>query len=229
MDTCQETQTDRRTTLKRDTLGTIVLVDGALGPHIVRDTSTVSLPVAWLARRLMRRERAALEKAAGIGGIPAVCTFDGTRLTRSFLPGAAMHLARFEARPYFRDALRVLRQLHRRGVAHNDLAKEANWICMPGDCAGIVDFQLASVSRRRHRLFRLLAREDLRHLLKHKRHYAPLLLTARQRRLLEHPSALATFWRLACKPVYRFVTRTVLGWQDRPDARERQSRVSDVE
>lgn len=208
--------------LKRDALGTILFVRSTYGERIVRDTSSLGRGLGWLARLLAGRERVALERAAGIRGIPAVHAVDHEHLVRGYLPGAAMHLARFDSGPYFRDALRLLRQMHRRGIAHNDLAKEANWICMPGNRAGIVDFQLASISPQRRWLFRVLAREDLRHMLKHKRHYAPERLTQRQRRLLESPSMFARFWRRGFKPVYHLVTRRLLGWPERADARERQ-------
>ena len=218
-----ETEPSERKTLKRDALGAIVLAACATQRYVVRDTASASYGLGWVARRLMRREQAALDRARGIGGVPVVYTFDGSRLTRSYLPGAAMHLDRFEAAPYFKDALRLLRRLHRRGIAHNDLAKEANWICMPGNRAGIVDFQLAMVSRHRRWLFRALAREDLRHLLKHKQHYAPALITRRQQRLLEQPGGLTLFWRVFVKPPYHFVTRKLLGWPERTDAFERES------
>jgi hypothetical protein len=114
--------------------------------------------------------------------------------------------------------------MHRAGVAHNDLAKEANWLCTPRGGAGIVDFQLAYCPRRRGRVFRVLAREDLRHLYKHKRYYRPDGLTTRQRALLAHPSVLSMAWRRLFKPVYGFVTRRLLGWAEREGAEEREWR-----
>jgi RIO-like serine/threonine protein kinase len=140
---------------------------------------------------------------------------------RTYLPGEAIYRTRIEPQVWFRDALRQLRLLHARGIVHNDLAKEANWICSPDNRAGIVDFQIACCFARRGGVFRVLAREDLRHLLKHKRHYAPQLLSARQRAILAQPAWTARLWRGAFKPVYRFVTRRLLGWQERDGAAER--------
>jgi hypothetical protein len=68
----------------------------------------------------------------------------------------------------------------------------------------------------------LLAREDLRHWQKHKAHYRPDLLTARQRRLLATPAWPARLWRAAVKPVYRLLTRGLLGWPERLGAAERE-------
>jgi hypothetical protein len=85
-----------------------------------------------------------------------------------------------------------------------------------------VDFQLAMVSVRRGRLFRALAREDLRHLLKHKRTYCPERQTARERRILATPALHSRIWMATGKPVYRFVTRRLLGWEDREGASDRR-------
>jgi hypothetical protein len=70
-------------------------------------------------------------------------------------------------------------------------------------------------------LFRTLAREDIRHLLKHKRTYCPEYLTQREKTILDNPSALSKFWMLTVKPVYLFITRRLLGWQDREGAGDR--------
>jgi hypothetical protein len=61
---------------------------------------------------------------------------------------------------------------------------------------------------------RLLAREDLRHLLKHKRTYCPQALTPVERNVLQHRSWLRNAWFATGKPVYRFVTRRLLHWED---------------
>src|SRR3546814_4827557 len=99
--------------------------------------------------------------------MPQLLGWDGRILDRSYLDGAAMY-----QRPphgdlaYFRAARRLLQGLHRRGVAHNDLAKEANWLVLADGRPALIDFQLAVLGKPRSRWMRLLAREDLRHLLK---------------------------------------------------------------
>lgn len=122
---------------------------------------------------------------------------------------------------YFTDALRTLRRLHAAGVVHNDLAKEPNWLVTADGGAALVDFQLAMRPRHRGRLFRALAYDDLRHLLKHKRTYFPSRLTARQLAILERRSPISTLWASTGKPLYRFVTRRLFGWSDREGAGDR--------
>src|SRR3546814_18088560 len=76
------------------------------------------------------------------------------------------------------------------------------------------DLQLAVLGKPRSRWMRLLAREDLRHLLKHKRTSCPQSITPVERRILKRTSWLREAWFATGKPVYRFVTRRMLKWED---------------
>ena len=151
----------------------------------------------------------------GLAATPQLLRWDGRVLDRSYLDGAAMYQRPPRGdRAYFHDARRLLQQLHARGIAHNDLAKEANWLVLTDGKPAIIDFQLATRGDPRSRWMRLLAREDLRHLLKHKRMYCPQALTPVERRLLKRHSWLRDAWFATGKPVYRFVTRRLLHWED---------------
>lgn len=202
--------------LKADSFGRIALMRDAAGaPFVRRDLGHVPLwlrlPAWWLARR----EARGLRQVLGAEAVPQLLRWDGRRLDRSYLDGAAMY-----QRPprgdlaYFRLARRRLQALHRRGLAHNDLAKEANWLVLADGTPAIIDFQLAVRGRPRARWMRLLAREDLRHLLKHKRTYCPEAITPVERRLLRRRSWVRELWFATGKPVYRFVTRRLLKWED---------------
>jgi RIO-like serine/threonine protein kinase len=209
-----------RIELKRGTLGDVYCETDGESVRIVRDLEPARW--RWLARRLARREARALLRLEGTPGVPTLLALTRDKLIRSFVPGTAMHLGPPPSRDDFRRAFRLVCRLHRRCVAHNDLAKEANWIRSADGAPGIVDFQLAICFARRGRLFRLLAHEDLRHLLKHKHHYLPDILTARERRILANPMWPARWWRRLVKPGYRFLTRRLLGWPERDGAAERQ-------
>jgi hypothetical protein len=201
--------------LKADSFGRIALMRGQEGVFVRRDLRHVPrwlwLPAWWLARR----EARALQAIAGMPATPQLLRWDGRVLDRRYIDGAAM-----DQRPphgdlaYFRRARRLLQALHRRGVAHNDLAKEANWLVLTDGTPALIDFQLAVRGRARSRWMRLLAREDLRHLLKHKRTYCPQALTPVERRLLRRRSWLREAWFVTGKPVYRFITRRLLHWED---------------
>jgi RIO-like serine/threonine protein kinase len=208
-------------TLKADTFGTI----SRDGDRVIRDTRPAKTGAGWLARYLMRRERRALAHLGGFGidGLPALLASDRHTLTRRWIDGAPMHLARPRDPAYFRAAFHLLRRLHAAGVLHNDLAKETNWLVTPRGTPALVDFQLASVNRRRGALARARGHDDLRHLLKHKRTYLPERLTAREKRILATPSLVSRAWMATGKKVYLFVTRRMLHWRDREGAQDRNT------
>lgn len=211
--------------LKQDLFGSVQLIDSAEhGRCVLRDLRTARRWTRWLARSLARREVRALQALQGIAGVPRLLAADRDQVCREYLDGEPMHRARPCSPDYFRKAARLLRRLHRRGVAHNDLAKEPNWLVLRDGSPALVDYQLASVSRGRSRWFRALAHDDLRHLLKHKRSYLPERLTARERRILARRSWVGRAWMATVKPVYRFITRRLLRWADREGAGDRQLR-----
>ncbi len=168
-------------------------------------------PLAWM---LARREIRALTVAKGIAGVPHILQTDRDGLYRTWTEGAPLHLSRPAHAEFYRDARRVLRDLRRRGITHNDLAKPQNWLMTPDGLAAVIDFQLASTHRRKNGLFRLMAYEDLRHLLKQKRSFAPSLLTPKERRVLAAKSLPARLWLKTAKPVYNAVTRGLFHWSD---------------
>lgn len=207
--------------LKKDLFGEVWLERGPAGPSIRRDTGAARWWVRWLAGALLRREARTLLALEGLDGVPQVLSVERAGLTRSFIEGEPMHIGKPSDREYFRSAARLLRRLHSRGVAHNDLAKEPNLLVCEDGGAAFIDFQLAWHAPRRGRLFRIAAREDIRHLLKHKRTYRPDDLTQRERRILATPSPLSRLYMATLKPVYLFITRRILGWADREGAGDR--------
>lgn len=201
--------------LKADSFGRIALMRDGRGVFVRRDLSASPWWLRFPAWRLARREALAIAQLNGLADTPQLLAWDGVRLDRSYMEGAAM----YQKPPrgdvaYFHAARRLLRQVHQCGVAHNDLAKEANWLVLSNGRPALIDFQLAVRGRPRSRWMRLLAREDLRHLLKHKRTYCPEALTPVERRLLKRHSWLRDLWFRTGKPVYRFVTRKLLKWED---------------
>jgi hypothetical protein len=169
-----------------------------------------------VARHLFARERRALVAAGPLGISPALLYSDGKMLVRSWIDGVALHIAKPHGDlAYFRSAKAVLRALHRAGICHNDLAKEQNWLRGKDGLAYLTDFQLAACFRRRGKLFRVAAYEDLRHLLKHKRRYAPEALTSVELRILARKSIVTRVWMATGKRAYYRVTRGLLRFTDR--------------
>lgn len=217
----QDQQIIKNTLLKKDLFGEVWRVNYGGDDAILRDTRCARWWLAWLARALLRREARALAVLDEVNGVPQLINSNKHSLLRSFISGVPLFLEGPRDAAYFTDAARLLRNIHGAGVAHNDLAKEPNFLVRENGSAAIIDFQLAAYQNPRGRWFRAAAREDIRHLLKHKRTYFPNLLTARERSILDSPSAPSRFYMTFVKPIYLFVTRRVLGWADREGAADR--------
>lgn len=182
-------------------------------------------PLAWY---LARREIRGLRAVQGIEGVPQLLRADKVGLLRTWSDGTPLHLARPSHAEWFRDAKRLLREMRRRGVTHNDIAKPQNWLMTPDGRAAVIDFQLASVHRRRGKLFRVMAREDLRHLLKQKRNFATDLLTPTERRMLDRKALPTRLWMATGKRAYNFVTRRLMNWSDGEGTEDRIERDGDA-
>jgi serine/threonine protein kinase len=169
-----------------------------------------------LARHLFARERRALALARDLDVGPKLLWAGRQALVRGFIDGVALHLAKPRGDvAYFRSARQALHRLHRAGICHNDLAKEQNWLRGHDGRAYVTDFQLAGCFKTRSRLFRIAAYEDLRHMLKHKRSYAPEALTPKERKILARKSFVASIWLVTGKKVYQAITRGLFNFTDR--------------
>jgi len=206
--------------LKRDVFSTVergrFLIDSGEVDAVLRRLDQVPWWSFGLARHLFARERKALTLAKGLNVGPELLWAGRRALVRGFIDGVALHLAKPHGDvAYFRSAKAALRRLHRAGICHNDLAKEQNWLRGADGRCYLTDFQLAACFKTRSRLFRIAAYEDLRHMLKHKRSYAPEALTPMERKILARKSAVARLWLMTGKKVYRAITRGIFNFTDR--------------
>jgi hypothetical protein len=206
--------------LKRDVFSTVergrFRSDGGEVDAVLRRLDQVPWWSFGLARHLFARERKALMRAKGLNVGPELLWAGRRALVRGFIDGVALHLAKPHGDiSYFRSAKAAVRRLHRAGICHNDLAKEQNWLRGADGKCYLTDFQLAACFNTRSRLFRIAAYEDLRHLLKHKRSYAPDALTPKERKILARKSLIARVWLMTGKKVYRAITRGLFNFTDR--------------
>ncbi len=208
------------TVLKRDVFsvverGTWTDTQGREWPAVRRRWNEVSPWLALLARRLAAFEVQALERVTSTGVTTPLLAVGHRFLVRGWIEGVPLQIARPAGDShFFHSARQALHLLHRNGYVHNDLAKQQNWLHGADGEAWLMDFQLALPISRRWKLGRVLAYEDLRHLLKHKRTYCPDELTPRERAMLAKKSAITRVWMATGKRVYRFVTRRLLSYSD---------------
>lgn len=173
-------------------------------------------PIALMLANNEKNSLSQLAELASSGQIPELLEVTKDYHIRSYIEGDVLYRAGKPLPPeMFKNAKTLLRSLRRAGVCHNDLAKEGNWlVSKDGKRAALVDFQLAfCFKNRKNKLFLSLCRDDLRHLLKHKRQY--YRVTMSEVSVLKKKSLVTRVWMATGKKVYLFVTRGVLGWKDR--------------
>ena len=212
------------TVLKRDIFSETSIGHVAGDPAtrmVLRRLDRLAIPGRWIGRALAAREARALNAVKGIDGVPQIARFDATGLLRGFVDGTPLNIAMPAEAGFYQDAKRLLRQMRRRGVTHNDLAKPQNWLMRPDGGAAVIDFQLAARWRRPGRVFRVQGYEDLRHLLKQKRLYAPGLMTPSEWRMVRRRALPSRLWMATAKPLYNFITRRLMHWSDSEGAGER--------
>lgn len=224
------------TVLKRDTFSTIERgfwrdAAGTVYPAVRRNYAEVKWWVKPLARHFAAREARALMRAEGSGHTVPVYALEEGYLVRGFVDGIPLQIARPRGdRTFFASARKGLREVHRRNIAHNDLAKPQNWLYAADGRAVLMDFQLAMVFSRRSKAFRVAAYEDIRHFLKQKRSYCPEALTAREKKILARKSLFTRVWMKTGKKIYNFVTRRLLNYHDTegrgPRAMEQGPRIA---
>lgn len=179
--------------------------------RVVTASPKWSRPLAWF---LAKREIRGLKNVRGLNGVPQLIVVDKHGLYRSWTEGTPLHLARPNSNEFYKSGFRLLRNMRRAGVTHNDLAKPQNWLMTPEGKAAIIDFQLASSHKKRGRLYRYFSYEDFRHLIKQKKSFARHLLTPTEIRILKKRSWPSRLWLATGKKVYNFVTKGVFKWSD---------------
>lgn len=208
--------------LKADELGRIEL--GTLGETRVIRRLAIGGLLGPIARMLLAREARALSmlmqanpKLEGVADLIHVC---GRReLFRSWIEGQPLHLVQRLPANFFELLEDLLGELHRQGVAHNDLHKEPNILVTPEGRPALVDFQLASVHRLSSKGLRRRAAEDFRHIQKHAVRYANR--DSKRRSKSNERGLVARVWMATGKPLYNWITRRLIQRSDSEGRRPR--------
>lgn len=152
---------------------------------------------------LIRRERGALARLSGIGGVPKhIETIDRYAFAIERIEGSSLRKFTGQIPDGFFDRLAdIVRRVHERGVAYCDLRSSGNVVVAAGGEPYIVDFA-ACITRGRglnpliNFLFRQFSQADNYGVLVLKRKHAPDQLSQKERLRLETP---APYERIAVK------------------------------
>ena len=98
--------------LKTDLFGRIERRNDGDLAHVLRDTRSAPWWTTPLARHLLRRERRALTLLAGLPRIPRLIDGNAVQLRREWIEGLPLHRAPRPDARYFREALRLVRQMY---------------------------------------------------------------------------------------------------------------------
>lgn len=210
---------------KQDALGRVerIRIDGSTFARRVAVGGSIP-GSAWIARRLLARERCALVALRGLDGVPVEQEGgDASSLVRTWIEGVPLSRAASLPTDFFDQLDELVLAVHARRVCHNDLHKESNILVGADGRPWLIDFQLASVHPRGGRAFETRSREDLRHVEKHRRRYTrhgrgPDGIESRGAGRGLPRSSLAHTWRRFGKPVYVAITRGLFGTRDGGDA-----------
>ncbi len=207
--------------LKIDIFGTIELASIDNNNLVIVRNYGGSKLFAWpLASYLAYRERKILKIIERLNqdNLPRLLYHEKGFQVRSYIAGKPLNKSMIKEDNYYESAKILLDSLHSCGIVHNDIEKPENWLVTEENDPAIIDFQLACYFPKKGKIFRICAKEDRRHLLKQKERYSPETLTEEEKILLAQKTLPSRIWAKIFKPVYHFITRTILKYSDRDNS-----------
>jgi hypothetical protein len=151
-----------------------------------------------IGRLLLRRELRALQRLAGIEGVPAQAfRVDAFAIAARFVPGVTLDKAPREQmnEPFFLALEGLFRQIHARGLVHLDSRGSSNLIATPLGRPSVIDFQAAlSTAWLPAPLRRRLEAIDMGGVYKNWLRHHPASLDAARRAEYERGTRLRRLW-----------------------------------
>lgn len=174
----------------------LLRTDGRL--HVAKDYRACTPLYRWTVGAWnLRRERAALERLAGLDGFPAIEARVGRWiLVMSHLAGKDLGKTkkRRQTPAFFDELMSLVEAMHARGVVHLDLRQRRNILVRPGRHPAILDFGSALCLRPSSRLARTLGRIDRSGVLKYKVRANPGGLSRSEARALRKVERRRKLW-----------------------------------
>lgn len=134
-------------TFKHDFFAATAMYEGDGGKVLVKINRRASLggvPLRWIGRILANRECAALERLAGIRGVPRLMErLEETGFVREFVDGEPMAKGRWVPDDFHARLRTLVKEIHRRDMAYVDLEKCENVLVGADGQPYLFDFQIA--------------------------------------------------------------------------------------
>jgi len=206
-------------TLKHDFWAATGYYDDPAGGRIVLKVGRVvefaGLPLKWAGRWLCRREMRFYSRLSDLPNIPALLgTWGETGFIHEYVPGRPLSRECPVPDGFFDQLASLFAELHRRQIAYVDANKPQNILLGADGLPHLIDFQISCGLLRLGNMalngwwLSRLQREDLAHLLKHKKRLRPDEMTQQEWEAVERRSLLIRVHRFVTKPWSRLRRRT---------------------
>ncbi len=139
---------DRNNVLGSGYQGHIFLYNGNDQRRVIKVASGRG-PLRWLRARMLRNEFRVYSRLAGFRGCPQCYgLIKGRYLVLEYLDGKSLRYSEVEDRTkYYEELFGIIKEMHRRGVAHFDLKRKANLMVLPGSVPRVIDFGVAIIRK----------------------------------------------------------------------------------
>jgi hypothetical protein len=180
-----------------------------------RTTDFGGLPLVWLGAWLCRREMRFYTRLQDLPNIPRLLGSVGrTGFLHAYVEGAPLDKSRPVPDGFFAQLQALLAELHRRDIAYVDTNKPQNILQGADGRPYLIDFQISwdlqTIGRNPigRWILRRLQREDLYHILKHKRRLRPDELTPQEQIDSQRRSWFIRLHRFVTRPYFLLRRRT---------------------
>jgi hypothetical protein len=172
-------------------------------------------PCIGLGKWLCRREMRFYSALSDLPNVPRVLGQVGpTGFVHAYVPGRPLGDGQPVPDGFFDNLLHLLAELHRRGIAYVDTNKPQNILLGEDGLPHLIDFQISydlhdlGHNWLNRRILRRMQREDIYHLLKHKRRLRPDEMTPAEFAAVTKVSWAIRLHRFLFKPYFKFRRRT---------------------
>ena len=180
-----------------------------------RTVDFAGLPLQWLGRWLCRREMWFYNRLSDLPNVPRVLgTVGPTGFVHDYVPGRPLEKDKPVPDGFFAELQHLLAEVHRRGMAYVDTNKPQNILLGDDGRPHLIDFQISYDLQElgdwapNRWWLRRLQKEDLYHVLKHKRRMRPDEMTDEENERATRKSALIRFHRFVTRPYFLLRRRT---------------------
>lgn len=182
---------------------------------VSRTEEFAGFPLVWIGKWLCRREMRFYSRLSDLPNIPPLLGQVGpTGFVHGFVQGRPLSKERPVPNGFFDQLFALLDELHRRKIAYVDTNKPENILLGDDGKPHLIDFQISYDLHElgdnwlNRRLLLQLQKEDVYHILKHKRRLRRDEMTAQELAGADRKSRLIRLHRLLTKPYFKLRRRT---------------------